>query len=36
MSTHLDEDGAHRVNINLENLLGRRYKIVLSETSFTR
>ena len=30
MSTHLDEDGAHRVSINLESLLGRRYKIVLS------
>ena len=30
MSTHLDDDGAHRVSINLENLLGRRYKIVLS------
>ena len=35
MSTHLDDDGSHRVSINLESLLGRKYKIVLNAKANT-
>ena len=35
MSTHLDDDGGHRVSINLESLLGRKYKICSGVSSAT-